>query len=109
MLCRGREVLSRTRDSTCRLGPDGAVIGDDDGRIAMMSGGPIEGFKNGWAVRISFGSHPTKAHYYERDQLSWCDAICGAPSTRPAALRGLGTWEKCKRCEAALSRLTVQS
>jgi hypothetical protein len=70
----------------------------------MMSGGPIEGFRKGWAVRISFSSHPPVAHYYERDELSWADAACGAPSTRVGALRGLGSWTKCKRCEAALAR-----
>jgi hypothetical protein len=68
----------------------------------MMSGGPIEGFTKGWAVRISFSS--SVAHYYERDQLSWADAICGAASTRTGALRDLGSWKKCKRCEAALKR-----
>lgn len=70
----------------------------------MMSGGPIEGFTKGWAVRVSFSSHPTVAHYYKRDELSWADAICGAPSTRTGALRGLGNWTKCKRCEASLDR-----
>ena len=70
----------------------------------MMSGGPIEGFKRGWAVRISFSSHPSKAHYYERDELSWVDAICGAPSARAGALRGLGSWQKCVRCEAVLAK-----
>lgn len=72
----------------------------------MMSGGPIERFTEGWAVRISFSSHPTKAHYYRRDELSWVDAICGAPSAKAAALRGLGTWEKCQRCERRLATIT---
>lgn len=75
----------------------------------MMSGGPIEGFIKGWAVRISFGSHPAKAHYYERDELSWADAVCGAPSTRTDALRGIGNWRKCQRCEVALKRREVVS
>lgn len=69
----------------------------------MMSGGPLEGFREGWAVKIGFGSKfPSSAHYYVRDELSWADAICGVWSTRVGALRGLGTWKKCKRCEAAL-------
>jgi hypothetical protein len=71
----------------------------------MMSGGPIERFTKGWAVRVSFGKHPSKAHYYERDQLSWADAICGAHSVRSGALRGLGNWNKCLRCEATLKRM----
>lgn len=70
----------------------------------MMSGGPIERFTKGWAVRISFGSHSVKAHYYERDELSYAHTLCGAGSVRTAALRGLGTWTKCKRCEARLQK-----
>lgn len=70
----------------------------------MMSGGPIERFTKGWAVRIRFGSHPTKAHYYVRDELSWANAACKAHSVKVAALRGLGNWKKCMKCEAALKR-----
>jgi len=70
----------------------------------MMSGGPIEGFTKGWAVRISFSGHPTKAHYYFRDELSWADALCRNHSVRVGALRGLGSWKKCQRCEAKLKR-----
>lgn len=70
----------------------------------MMSGGPIDGFRKGWAVRIGFGSHPRKAHYYERDEIGWCDAICRNHSVKAAALRGLGNWTKCIKCEAALAR-----
>jgi hypothetical protein len=72
----------------------------------MMSGGPIERFTEGWAVSIAggFGSHPKKAHYYTRDELSWADALCGAASVKTGALRGLGNWATCQRCEAALKR-----
>jgi len=70
----------------------------------MMSGGPIERFTKGWAVRIGFSSHPSKAHYYERDELSFAHTLCGAGSVRVAALRGLGNWTKCKRCIAARER-----
>jgi hypothetical protein len=70
----------------------------------MMSGGPIEKFTKGWAVRISFSSHPSSAHYYERDELSKANALCGAVPVKVAALRGLGSWKKCQRCEAALIR-----
>lgn len=70
----------------------------------MMSGGPIEGFREGWAVRISMGSHRSKAHYYVREELSWADAACKTHSVRATALRGLGSWEKCQRCEAALKK-----
>lgn len=70
----------------------------------MMSGGPIERFTKGWAVRLRFSSHPSKGHYYERDELSFVDALCGAGSARAAELRGLGSWPKCKRCETALAR-----
>lgn len=67
----------------------------------MMSGGPIEGFKRGWAVVVGrWGA----AHYFERDELSWCDTVCGLFSVRANALRGLGTWRKCKRCEAKLAQ-----
>lgn len=67
----------------------------------MMSGGPIEKFTEGWAVRI-FGWG--KAHYFKRDGLDFARPICGAPSALPALLRGLGTWKKCARCEGALGR-----
>lgn len=70
----------------------------------MMSGGPIEGFREGWAVRISFGAHRSKAHYYVREELSWADALCAIHSVRATALRGLGSWEKCQRCEAKLQK-----
>lgn len=73
-----------------------------------MSGPPIECFTREWAVRVSFGSHPSVAHYYVRDQLSWVYAVCGAPSARAGALRGLGTWKKCKRCEAKLAKDTTK-
>jgi hypothetical protein len=65
----------------------------------MMSGGSIERFTEGWAVKVmGFG----KAHYYRRDELSYAHTLCGAGSVRAGALRGLGTWTKCKRCEARL-------
>jgi ABC-type tungstate transport system permease subunit len=70
----------------------------------MMSGGPIQGFRRGWAVRIVFSSTPHKAHYYERDELGMADALCGAHSARVATLRDIGTWTKCRRCEAVLSK-----
>lgn len=67
----------------------------------MMSGGPIERFVRGWAVCIGkWGA----AHYYERDELSFADALCGVWSVRVGALRDIGTWKKCKRCEAKLQR-----
>lgn len=67
----------------------------------MMSGGPIDKFREGWAVRIfSWG----KAHYFRRDDLDLAKPICGAPPAVPALLRGLGSWKKCARCEAAITR-----
>lgn len=69
-----------------------------------MSGGPIERFTKGWAVRISFRSFPSVGHYYDRDEASLADAACGTHSAPVSALRGLGTFPKCKRCEAALAR-----
>lgn len=74
----------------------------------MMSGGPLERFVRGWAVRISFSSHPRKAHYYERDELSYAHALCGAGSVRVAALRGLGSWVKCKRCKTKIAHKTAE-
>ncbi len=63
----------------------------------MMSAGPIVKFTEGWAVSIAaFG----KAHYYLRDKASFARPICGGRVWRTGALRGLGSWEKCKRCTA---------
>lgn len=70
----------------------------------MMSGGPLERFTKGWAIRISFRSFPSVGHYYERDQASFANAACGTHSVRTSALRGLGSFPKCKRCEAALAK-----
>jgi len=70
----------------------------------MMSGGPIERFTKGWAVRISFSSHPQKAHYYRRDGASRADTLCGQVPFMVASLRGLGDWVKCKKCEAILGK-----
>jgi hypothetical protein len=67
----------------------------------MMSGGPIKGFTKGWAVKIfGFG----KAHYYERDELSFARPLCGAGLVKVAGLRDIGTWEKCMRCVESLDR-----
>jgi len=70
----------------------------------MMSGGPIEGFREGWAVKISFRSHPSVGHYYTRDELSLAEATCDSHVVRVAALRDLGTYRKCQRCETKLKK-----
>ncbi|WP_257164633.1 hypothetical protein [Bradyrhizobium sp. SRS-191] len=68
----------------------------------MMSGGPIEGFTKGWACVLGkWGA----AHYYTRDQLSYAAALCGVWEVKVGALRDVGTWTKCKRCEAKLGRM----
>lgn len=62
----------------------------------MMSGGPIEKFTEGWAVKIfGFG----KGHYYKRDGAGLAYPVCGGDGVPSAQLRGIGTWKLCQRCE----------
>ena len=62
----------------------------------MMSGGPIEKFTEGWAVKIfGFG----KGHYYKRVGVGLAYPVCGGDGVPAAMLRGIGTWKLCQRCE----------
>lgn len=69
----------------------------------MMSGGPIEKFTEGWAVRLfNWGA----AHYYVREQVGLAKPLCRLEEVPVAALRGLGGWRQCKHC---LRRLESRS
>lgn len=61
-----------------------------------MSGGPIEKFTEGWAVKVfGFG----KGHYYKRHSVGLAYPICGGDGVPTAQLRDIGTWKLCQRCE----------
>jgi hypothetical protein len=61
----------------------------------MMSGGPIEKFTEGWALRIfSWGA----AHYYVREGAGLAKPLCRSEEVPAGFLRGLGNWRQCKNC-----------
>lgn len=67
----------------------------------MMSGGPIRSFREGWAVALFQGR---RAHFFARYDVtlvavSACDIVAAV-----AALRGQGSYIRCKRCETAIKR-----
>ena len=68
----------------------------------MMSGGPFEKFTEGWAVKIGGWG---RAHYWKRKDVGGASPVCGTyGSVRVAALRGAGTFKRCKGCESRLAK-----
>lgn len=67
----------------------------------MMSGGPIEKFREGWAIAI-FGGR--KAHYWKREGADAARPMCSRKRVYVAALRGAGTYERCKLCSQVFGR-----
>lgn len=62
----------------------------------MMSGGPIQKFTEGWAVKVfGFG----KGHYFKRNGVGLAKPVCGGSEVAVSGLREIGTWKTCERCE----------
>lgn len=65
----------------------------------MLSGGKIREFREGWALRMSFGRKV--AHWFIRDGAGIAYADCNPNIAAFAGqLFGVGTWKLCKRCSA---------
>jgi len=74
------------------------TLGVDSADGLRVSGGMIENFREGWAVRIMPpGSH--RAHFFERDGFAGATALCGVVSSA-RWLYGQGNYQRCSRCEA---------
>lgn len=81
-----------------------------------MSGGPIRGFRKGWAL-IPF--HGEKAHYWKAikikasghgDLIEYRSACGTTADAREGVTDALepGTWPRCSRCIAAWNREKVR-
>lgn len=64
-------------------------------RPAMLSGGMIQNFREGWAHDIF--SKSSRSHYFRRDGLKGASSICGQEAD-VRHLYGAGTWPHCQRC-----------
>lgn len=61
----------------------------------MMSGRPVERFREGWALKaFTFG----KAHYFRRKGAGIAVSICGSQDAPAGRLFEVGSWKLCSRC-----------
>lgn len=60
------------------------------------SGGPLEKFREGWALPPD----GFVAHYYERDGVGLAVSVCGRRRDWAGRLFGAGTMRICKHCAA---------
>lgn len=77
------------------------TFGKDNADGAIVSGGQIENFREGWALEV-MGAHE-KAHYYIRDKASIerAKSLCGVV-VKVRWLYGAGNFGRCARCDKAL-------
>lgn len=68
-----------------------------------VSGGQIENFREGWALRILGPSPARLAHWFKRKDFDTASALCG----RDAPVRwlyGRGNFPVCQRCASKRNR-----
>jgi hypothetical protein len=76
-----------------------ATLGFDSAEGLRCSGGQIENFRAGWAIKIMpFGSK--RSHLFKRDGFDGAKALCGVLSS-VRWLYGEGNYQRCARCAAA--------
>lgn len=66
-------------------------------RPTYLSGGQIEGFREGWAHNIMGGM---VSHYYKRNAFDTALSLCGAES-QARWIYGAGNYPTCKKCQRA--------
>lgn len=70
-------------------------------RPAMLSGGMIQNFREGWAHDIF--SKSSRSHYFRRDGFDGAAALCG--HVAPVRwLYGAGTFPHCQNCTRELKK-----
>lgn len=71
---------------------------------ALVSGGKIEAFREGWAKAIFAGGDI--GHYFRRHSknIGQVHSVCGTLMVTPRQIYGIGNYPKCQLCQKYLRK-----